>query len=367
VLARAASQFAWREFLDRSGPDIDADVATLKLGVASSSAAVREATIWFIVSALAGGRRLPIADLATVLRSPDVTSAAAESEWAAFGRELLARRFAKTAPHDGSGSIQRYALANALDARALGSVPELTSAERSALREVFPDLSATRRVPALRSVNATPAADLKSGPLPMRTFRSVAPGFLSSLLSATGCAPPSNGGAFGAARISYQSDGRPRTLALDTAALQPACARFIKSLAGLTVPDLDQPIVDGVPHWLLLAMDKETINCADEISVAAVDPERMSGDHLKPPQRIKDVRPIYPESMRQARVSGTVILESTLSPTGCPSSVKVLKSVAIPLDLAALGAVSGWRFSPTVLDGKPVPVLMTVSVNFTLQ
>lgn len=46
---------------------------------------------------------------------------------------------------------------------------------------------------------------------------------------------------------------------------------------------------------------------------------------------------------------------------------EVLRSVQLPLDLAALKAVSGWRFEPTLLDGEPVPVIMTVTVNFTLQ
>jgi protein TonB len=71
--------------------------------------------------------------------------------------------------------------------------------------------------------------------------------------------------------------------------------------------------------------------------------------------------------MQRARVSGIVILEATISPTGCVRAARVLRSVELPLDVAALRAVSGWRFTPTLLDGIPVPVVMTVTVNFTLQ
>lgn len=101
ALASAGSAYAWREFLDRGSPAIDSDGLSLKAGLSSSNAAVREATIWFVVSALASGRSLPIGDLKSTLGGGDATLAAEESEWAGFGRELLARRFGKSAPADG--------------------------------------------------------------------------------------------------------------------------------------------------------------------------------------------------------------------------------------------------------------------------
>lgn len=71
--------------------------------------------------------------------------------------------------------------------------------------------------------------------------------------------------------------------------------------------------------------------------------------------------------MRLARISGIVILQAAITATGCVDGAEVLRSVELPLDLAALKSVSGWRFDPTLLDGKPVPVIMIVTVNFTLQ
>jgi protein TonB len=50
---------------------------------------------------------------------------------------------------------------------------------------------------------------------------------------------------------------------------------------------------------------------------------------------------------------------------GNVASAKVLRSVPL-LDAAAMDAVKQWRFTPTLLNGAPVPVLMTVTVNFTL-
>ena len=62
-----------------------------------------------------------------------------------------------------------------------------------------------------------------------------------------------------------------------------------------------------------------------------------------------------------------VILDATISPTGCVSGISLIAGVDTPLDLAALDAVSGWAYTPTLLDGQPVPVAMTVTVNFRIN
>jgi periplasmic protein TonB len=58
-----------------------------------------------------------------------------------------------------------------------------------------------------------------------------------------------------------------------------------------------------------------------------------------------------------------VILEITIGPDGRVSDAKVLRSIPL-LDAAALDAVRKWRYEPTLLNGAPVPVIMTVTVNF---
>ena len=81
---------------------------------------------------------------------------------------------------------------------------------------------------------------------------------------------------------------------------------------------------------------------------------------------MKDVRPVYPAIAQSARVQGVVIIEATIGPTGSVQDAKVLRSIPL-LDAAALDAVKQWTFTPTTLNGVPVPVIMTVTVNFTLQ
>jgi protein TonB len=94
-------------------------------------------------------------------------------------------------------------------------------------------------------------------------------------------------------------------------------------------------------------------------------PVRVGGN-IKAPTKIKHVAPIYPSIAQSARVQGVVIVEATIGPDGKVKDAKVLRSIPL-LDQAALDAVRQWEFTPTLLNGVPVPVIMTVTVNFTLQ
>jgi TonB family protein len=90
------------------------------------------------------------------------------------------------------------------------------------------------------------------------------------------------------------------------------------------------------------------------------------GGNVKTPAKIRDVRPVYPQEALDAGVSGVVILEVVIDSLGLVKSVRVLRSIPL-LDQAALDAVRQWQFTPTLLNGVAVPVIMTVTVNFTQQ
>jgi protein TonB len=81
---------------------------------------------------------------------------------------------------------------------------------------------------------------------------------------------------------------------------------------------------------------------------------------------VKDVPPVYPPDALAARIGGVVILEVIIDTEGHVDDAKVLRSVPV-LDNAALEAVRQWEFTPTELNGMPVPVIMTVTVNFSMQ
>lgn len=91
------------------------------------------------------------------------------------------------------------------------------------------------------------------------------------------------------------------------------------------------------------------------------------GGQLKEPRRVKYVDPVYPEIARRAKVQGPVILEVILDREGNPKSVKVLRGLSMGLTEAAVEAVKQWRWEPSTLNGKPVEVIIIVTVNFKLQ
>ena len=90
------------------------------------------------------------------------------------------------------------------------------------------------------------------------------------------------------------------------------------------------------------------------------------GGNIPTPAKLRDVRPVYPQDAMDARVSGVVIIEALVDTQGAVRSTRVLRSIPL-LEQAALDAVEQWKFTPTLQNGVPVPVVMTVTVNFTLQ
>ena len=87
---------------------------------------------------------------------------------------------------------------------------------------------------------------------------------------------------------------------------------------------------------------------------------------VRTPVKTRHVDPVYPQFAIISRTQGIVIIEATIGEDGRVINARVLRSVAL-LDDAALSAVRQWEFTPTLLNGKPVPVIMTVTVNFTLS
>jgi TonB family protein len=94
-------------------------------------------------------------------------------------------------------------------------------------------------------------------------------------------------------------------------------------------------------------------------------PSRVGGQ-VRAPTKTKDMKPVYPPEARRAHVEGVVMIEATISPTGTVQDARVLRSIPM-LDAAALDAVRQWEFTPTLVNGVPTPVRMTLTVAFRLQ
>jgi protein TonB len=91
------------------------------------------------------------------------------------------------------------------------------------------------------------------------------------------------------------------------------------------------------------------------------------GGTIRPPQRIAYTAPVYPPLALTARVQGLVIIEATIDTSGHVQAARVLRSDSPLLNEEALFAVRQWTYTPTLLNGVPVSVIMTVTVHFRLH
>lgn len=165
-------------------------------------------------------------------------------------------------------------------------------------------------------------------------------------------------------------------------ATRPAAARTdspdaapIRAPEGV-LPEPEHPPADPVPSipGFMSGIDGGIQSAIDSVGASAAlpppppEPARpvRVGSGIRMPVKVVDVAPVYPAIARTAHVQGVVILEAVLDAQGAVESARVLRSVPL-LDQAALDAVRQWRYTPTQLNGRPVPVIITVTVNFMLQ
>lgn len=95
-------------------------------------------------------------------------------------------------------------------------------------------------------------------------------------------------------------------------------------------------------------------------------PLRVGGD-VKAPVAISRTKPDYTDAARKGHITGLVIVEAIVNKQGEVEQVKVLKGLPLGLSDQALEAVKKWRFHPGTLNGEPVEVIFTLTVNFTLE
>jgi TonB family protein len=128
--------------------------------------------------------------------------------------------------------------------------------------------------------------------------------------------------------------------------------------------------------WLLLAqtgvrpdfsgnwvLDPTTTTTGAPIRVGS--PGGAGQGAVQAPTKTKDVAPRYPVEAQRARISGMVQLEAVIDRQGKVKDLRVIRSVP-ELDDAASRAVSQWEYTPTLIAGVPVEVIMTVTVRFSV-
>jgi protein TonB len=97
---------------------------------------------------------------------------------------------------------------------------------------------------------------------------------------------------------------------------------------------------------------------------APVLPVRVGGE-VREPKKLRHVSPVYPDVAVAAKVRGSVVLECMVSPQGRVTDVSLVRGIPL-LNDSAIAAVRQWLYTPTLKDGVPVPVILTVTVRFDL-
>lgn len=229
--------------------------------------------------------------------------------------------------------------------------------------------TAVAAVAALFLVVALPVASLRAGqasPLPLK----------GSVYDPTGAVMPDvdltlEGANNTAATTRTDAAGR-----FEFAAIAPGRYVLAASLAGFktlrydvelrTARDWDRAITLQVGELQETIMVQAQRLPNTGAAAPAPSPLRVGGN-IKVPMKLHDVHPIYPESMRAAGREGVVPIEAIIARDGSVASARVLSAQVHPdFAAAALDAVRQWRFTPTLLNGEPVEVVMNVSVTFRL-
>jgi TonB family protein len=98
---------------------------------------------------------------------------------------------------------------------------------------------------------------------------------------------------------------------------------------------------------------------------APAEPLPVGGD-VTQAKLISAVSPVYPMLAKNQHVSGNVLVDALIDATGRVTTMKIVSGPTL-LHQAAMDALKQWKYRPALLDGKPVPMHLTVTIQFRLQ
>ncbi len=90
------------------------------------------------------------------------------------------------------------------------------------------------------------------------------------------------------------------------------------------------------------------------------------GGDVKAAKLLSSISPIYPSLAKSQHVEGDVRIDALIDANGRVSAMKVVSGATL-LHQAAMDALHQWKYQPAVLDGKAVPMHLTVTIQFRLQ
>jgi protein TonB len=133
-----------------------------------------------------------------------------------------------------------------------------------------------------------------------------------------------------------------------------------RTAANSAEPDLSEEPSEGDGNALGAALGvsgKQPAAPAAQLSV---------GGEVKPARLISSAPPEYPAIAKAQHVSGGVAIDALIDANGRVTKMKVLSGPTL-LERAAMDALRQWKYEPATLDGKAVPMHVTVTIQFRLQ
>jgi len=106
-------------------------------------------------------------------------------------------------------------------------------------------------------------------------------------------------------------------------------------------------------------------NLAENSKQPAAPAAPVGGD-VTPAHLISSLPPSYPSLARTQHVAGDVRVDALIDATGRVTTMKVVSGPSL-LHQAAMDALRQWKYQAATLDGKPVPMHLTVTIQFRLQ
>jgi TonB family protein len=347
------------------------DDAMLARAVRSGSSAVRADTYWHLLREREQGKKPGPPTQSALDESPEAKGEG-EDPVALIAFELLGRAL-------GRRGRDRTALIEGLSGEEIAlrlptdtaTLKELEGSERTAYGEArFGDPDGVKETLKggwqEKSARKRARRDMR-----MRTASDFPPGLATDVLARAGCdvekLEPIR---WVGLEASYDGEGTLKKAGVfPMEGLSPTCQTAARVLLLMAFRPFDRAPRPHETDVIVLPLAQTFFSCVAERRAfqAGSDERSHHGGRITPPKKVHNVDPRYPDLARKVRREGTVILEAWISRSGCMRSVEVVHGPALDLEGAAIKAVTFWRYTPALLAGKPVPTLMTVTVDFRLQ
>lgn len=373
ALLQAQDPVAWAQLLDASEEPGAPAPGLLAAALGSPVPALRAVTYWNLAERLADEAEIPDEVMSALDTTPEAQGSLADLE-AAYAFEVLARLRKRAGPAADWGA--RLAAARGFRVshptrlhHKLGERSPILPTELKSL-----GVAETRR-PRRRSTGPIPIPEPDRGfadKPPFRFVTDLPAGTLRDLLSVSDCRP---GDEAAISEVEYGPDGRPRQVNVAHLPVT-GCGRALLAAMALSLRSggklgsgqgplrgLSGPAASKVTF--VLRLDKDALACADASPVLPPR-EGTVARKITEPRKVKNVAPVYPPALLGRGVHGLVVLQASIGTSGCIQELRPLSAPDPGLARAAIDAVSRWRYSPARFDETPVPVHMTVTVNFKI-